>query len=157
MKALPLLAVLIALPAISAAAPRRLNNFDQLMTALKSGRQVRTVVEYAKTKLVIEGKEEPAPNAIGGSKIEHWEWFDRGVIRNPKAYVAFSETVLIAHPRHGHVYNYVRFRVYEDSVVEITARYLLPTDFKIVMDETFTGRISNGRDKEGVSFFVDGD
>jgi hypothetical protein len=76
------------------------------------------------------------------------------VIRNPKAYVAFSETVLIAHPRHGHVYNYVRFRVYEDSVVEITARYLLPTDFKIVMDETFTGRISNGRDKEGVSFFV---
>lgn len=127
------------------------------MTALKSGRQVRTVVEYAKTKLVIEGKEEPAPNAIGGSKIEHWEWFDRGVIRNPKAYVAFSETVLIAHPRHGHVYNYVRFRVYEDSVVEITARYLLPTDFKIVMDETFTGRISNGRDKEGVSFFVEGD
>ncbi len=157
MKALPLLAVLIALPAISAAAPRRLNNFDQLMTALKNGRQVRTVVEYAKTKLVIEGKEEPAPNAIGGSKIEHWEWFDRGVIRNPKAYVAFSETVLIAHPRHGHVYNYVRFRVYEDSVVEITARYLLPTDFKIVMDETFTGRISNGQDKEGVSFFVDGD
>jgi hypothetical protein len=137
------------------AAPQRLSNFGALMDKLKGGYEVRVVVDYAKTKLVIDGKEEEAPKAIGGSKIDHWEWFDRGVVRNKLAYVAASSTVLIGHPSYGYVENYVRFRIYEDQSVEITARYLKGVEKEIVMDEIFKGKISNGKDEHGVSFFTE--
>ena len=146
----PLLATVIL------AQPQRLTTFDQMMTALKSGREVRVVVEYAKTTLLIDGKEERAPEAIGGMKLDAWEYFAKGVIRNDKAYVACSHTVLIAHPRYGHVYNYVRFRIYEDNSVEITARYLTTDKYEVVMDEIFRGKITNGKDKEGVALFAAG-
>lgn len=140
--------------ALVTAAPQRLNTFEELFSTLKGGGEVRIVVDYAKTKLVLDGEEIAAPKAIGGTQIDSWEWFDRGVVRNKLAYIATSHTVLIAHPSYGHVHNYVRFRIYEDQSVEITARYLAVKDFEVVMDETFTGKFSNGKDENGVSFFV---
>lgn len=133
----------------------RLRKFSELLGALKEGREVRVVVEYAKCVLKIDEKEEPAPNAIGGATLHSWEYFGRGVVRNDRAYIAASETVLIAHPRHGHVFNYVRFRFYEDNKVEITARYLKTSDYEIVMDETFLGELSSGKDSRGVACFTE--
>lgn len=136
------------------AAPRRLNDFASLMRALNSGHTVNVVIDYGKTTLLIDGKEQPAPKAIGGMAFTPWEFFEKGVVRNDKAYVVSSETHLIAHPRYGYVNNYVRLRVYEDQSVEITARYLTVPANEVVMDETFRGKISNGKDKNGVSFFA---
>ncbi len=136
-------------------AQQRLKNYDELIRALTSGKAVRAVAHYKKMTLIGDGKEEKeSVDAIGGVSIDAWEQFAKGVVRNDKAYVAFSHTNLIAHPRYGHVYNYVRFRVYEDGVVEITARYLDATSYKVVMDETFRGKISDSKDKEGVNFFA---
>ncbi len=139
---------------LAMAAPKRLANFNEVFQALQAGHEVRVVADYAKCTLIIDGKEEPAPAAIGGTVLNHWEYFARGVVRNEKAYIASSDTVLIAHPRHGHVFNYVRFRIYEDNAVEITARYLKVGSYEVVMDETFKGAISNGKDKAGISFFL---
>mgnify|MGYP001358383284 CR=1 FL=1 len=150
-RAFLLLLVAYSLPGLAA---KRLNDYAAMSRALDSGQSVRIVVQYAKTKLVIEGKEEEAPNAVGGMVVLAWERFERGVVRNAKAYVSTSETVLIAHPSYGYVQNYVRFRLYEDNTVQITARYLKPNTLEVVMDETFEGRISNGKDKEGVSVFA---
>jgi hypothetical protein len=119
------------------------------MKAAREGFGLRAVIEYGRCKLLIDGKEESAPSATGGMHFNSWEQFDKGVVRNPKAYVTSSETVLIAHPRHGYVYNYVKVRVYEDGSVEIIARYLKTGSYEIVMDETFLGRLG-----EGVSFFT---
>ena len=136
-------------------AQQRLKNYDELIRALTSGKAVRALAHYRKMTLIVDGKEEKeSVDAIGGVNIDAWEQFAKGVVRNDKAYVAFSHTNLIAHPRYGHVHNYVRFRVYEDGAVEITARYLDATSYKVVMDETFRGKISDGKDKEGVSFFA---
>jgi hypothetical protein len=44
-------------------------------------------------------------------------------------------------------------RIYEDDNVEITARYLNPTTYLILMDETFYGKISAGDDGNAVCFF----
>jgi hypothetical protein len=85
--------------------------------------------------------------------IGTYEYFGRGVVRNPKAYIATSETHLIGHPRYGYVLNYVRMRIYEDNAVEIVARYLDPTSYRVVMDETFTGAISSGTDGHGIHLF----
>lgn len=146
---------LVSLSATALAKPQRLVDYNAFWRALKAGEQVRVVVEYAKCTLTLDGKVVPAPDATGGTVFESWEQFAKGVVRNEKAYVASSHTVLIAHPRYGHVLNYVRFRIYEDGAVEITARYLKPDTFEIVMDETFTGGISNGKDEKGVHLFVD--
>ncbi len=124
--------------------PRKLTRFSDLMKAATSGADLRAVIDYARCKLLIDGKEEPSVKAIGGMKFIAWEFFDRGVVRNPKAYLTSSETVLIAHPRHGYVHNYVKVRIYEDDAVEIIARYLKTGTMEVVMDETFTGKFGEG-------------
>ncbi|MCU0453343.1 MAG: hypothetical protein MUE68_06765 [Bacteroidetes bacterium] len=135
------------------AQPARCTSFDELLTSLKEGWTVRTTIEYAKCRLVIDSVEHQSPEAIGGMSIETYEYFGRGVVRNVKAYLATSETHVISHPRHGYVLNYVRLRIYEDDAVEITARYLNPTTYAVVMDETFFGSISTGTDGNGVHLY----
>jgi len=134
--------------------PRRLPTYTELMDALTEGRTVKVIIRYAKCNLLADGREEPAPDAVGGMEFAAWEQFARGVVRNDKAYLSTSQTVLIAHPRYGHVLNYVRLRLYEDGAAQITARYLKPDTYEVVMDETFTGRLSDGEDDNGVNCFV---
>lgn len=140
-------------PTTLSSQPVRCASFDDLLRSLKNGWTVRTTIEYAKCRLVIDSVDQRSPEAIGGMSIETYEYFDRGVVRNVKAYLATSETHLISHPRYGYVLNYVRLRVFEDEAVEITARYLNPTTFAVVMDETFFGSISDGSDGDGVHFY----
>lgn len=154
MRALTLLLLSFLVP-MAYAAPERLGTFDTLMSALKQGREVRVVIEYAKMKLTEEGKEVAGPEAIGGMTIGEWEYFAKGVVRNTQPYVAFSETVLINHPGYGWVQNYVRLRVFADGSVEVTAKYLKPADQTVVMDETFKGAIAGGKDDKGVAFFAE--
>ncbi|MCU0317049.1 MAG: hypothetical protein MUC92_10700 [Fimbriimonadaceae bacterium] len=146
---------LLAILLISALASgqTRLANYSEFYQSLMKGQSVRVVVEYAKTQLTFDGEEVPAPDATGGMVLESWEWFAKGVVRNDRAYVASSKTVLIDHPRYGYVNNYVRFRIYEDGEVEITARYLETGTNKVLMHEVFKGKISDGKDKNGVHLF----
>ncbi|MFQ3586528.1 MAG: hypothetical protein SNJ74_12270 [Fimbriimonadaceae bacterium] len=145
---------LIGALALAEAAPRRLSDYRALVAALTQGRSVRVVVDYAKTAVAAEGRESPGPPAVGGMKFDPWEKFGRGLLGNDREYVAASHTVLIGHPRHGHVLNYVRVRVYEDGTVEILARYLSPTTYEVVMEQVYRGAISRGADDRAVSIFA---
>ncbi len=132
----------------------RLGGFPELLAALESGRSVRAVIHYGRCRLVTDGKETKAPDAIGGMDLRTFEYFAAGSAGNAKAFIAASESVLISHPRFGVVRNSVKVRVFEDGAAEITARYLDPKSFKTVMDETFFGRIDGGRDGGAVCFFA---
>lgn len=138
----------------SHAAPKRLTTFENVMKHLESGHQVRLVLHYAKLTLTIDGQEEKAPDAIGGMVFSPWEYFAPNVIGNKLAYVVSSETHMIASGRYGYVNNYVRVRIFSDNKVEINARYITMDSKETVMNETFTGFISNGKDKNGVGVFV---
>ncbi len=133
--------------------PRLLKNFDQLMFALRTGSDVRTVIYYSRCKLVVDSAETKPPDAVGGMSFSTFEYFAVNSVRNAKAFVTTSQTLLISHPRQGHVYNYVKIKVYEDDTVEIHAKYLNPTTFQVVMDETFYGKISTGGDGNPVYLF----
>jgi hypothetical protein len=137
----------------------QLNNFDELLSALKKGNEVRAVIYYAHCKLIADSVETKSPDAIGGLSLSTFEYFAAMSVKNPKAFVSASQTVLISHPRYGHVLNYVKLKIYQDNTVEITARYLSPTTYQIVMDETFYGDISSGNDDKAVCLFerVDND
>jgi len=136
-------------------------NFEQLMTDLKAGKSVKAVIYYGKCKLFSDGKEEPeSPNAIGGMQIETYEYFDSSIFKGKvPSFVTTSQTLLINHPKYGYVYNYVKIKIRTDNSVEITARYLKPrkfsSKFKVVMDETFKGKINDGTNDGAVSFFVE--
>lgn len=125
-------------------------DFDQLLTALKAGKEVRTVIYYGKCELYSDGvKQEKSPDAIGGMKIETYEYFDSSVFKGRvPSFLSTSETVLINHPSYGYVYNYVKMKIKADGNVEITARYLkqrkLSAKYKVVMDETFKTRVDDG-------------
>jgi hypothetical protein len=79
MRPLVCLLVMIASSTVFAG-PKRLNTFADFFSALKQGKTVRIVIEYAKTTLKIDGKEEKAPDATGGFEINGWEQFAKGVV-----------------------------------------------------------------------------
>ncbi len=153
MKYLFIYSILILTNALFAQA-RQITDFFELMGELKSGNEVRIVIDYGKCSLMIDGEETEAPKAIGGMNMNTFEFFDVGVVRNELAYVTSSETVLIGHPFYGYVYNYAKVRIYSDNSVEIIARYLEPNTYDIKMDETFKSVINNLENDGAVSLFV---
>ena len=139
----------------------QLKSFEELMTALKAGKNVKAVIHYAKCKLFSDGVEEPeSPNAIGGMKFDTCEYFDTSVFKGKRpSFVSTSETVLINHRFYGYVNNYVKIRVNIDSSVEITAQYLknrkFSSKYKVVMDETFKGTINDGSNDAGIFLYAE--
>jgi hypothetical protein len=137
-------------------AQTQLKTVEDLMQALKSGKTVTTVIYYGKCVLISDGVEQPkSPDAIGGMKLETFEYFDSSLFKGKMpSFVTSSQTILINHRRYGYVYNYVKIKIKLDGAVEITARYLKPkkfsAKFKVVMDETFKGKMND----ESVTFFA---
>jgi hypothetical protein len=129
-----------------------LKSYDELFGALKEGKSVRVVIHFGKCQLIIDGKEEKAPDAIGGMDLKTFECFAGASVKNKKSFITSSETQLISHPRFGYVYNYVKLRIYEDDTVEIIARYLDPKNLDVKMDETFRTSI-NSKHKDGAVLF----
>lgn len=155
MRILSLLLTLILLAAPPAKAQTPLSDFPSLLQALKAGKEVRAVLHYAEFRLVVDGNETTAPDAIGGMNFGTFEYFAAGSIGNAKAFVTTSETVLISHPSRGYVYNYVKLKVYEDNAVDVVARYLHPTTLDVVMDEIFYGQVSTPGVNRGAYFYTE--
>ena len=155
MKRVDLLFVLmISTISLGSSQPRQLTRFSDLLQVLRAGNEVRVVIDYEKCSLVIDTVEAKSPAAIGGMSLGTFEYFAPMAIRNPKAFVTSSQTVLISHPRYGYVLNYVKMKIIENDSVEVTARYLNPVNYQIVMDEIFYGAISKGEDGRGIRLFV---
>lgn len=147
--------VTVTLALLLASQPDPIVTFAQLRTSLTNGRLVSAVIDYGKcAALSGDSEKKPGPAAIGGFHFKAWELFERGSVRNEKAFVSASETVLIAHPSYGQVLNYGKLRIYEDGSCEIVARYFKPTSYDLVMDQSFETRLSNGRDSHGVRLFA---
>jgi len=149
---LALLAALSAAPA-AAGSPKRLSSFPGILEALKSGRQVRAVIDYKKCKLLALKKTSAEPsgpsetadpacaltvqnkpqscyyeapeslNAAGSMRLDTWEYFGPGFI-GPRGYVAASETKLIG--IRGFVLNYAALKIYDDNTVTVRVNYLKP-------------------------------
>jgi len=129
----------------------KLNNFDQLLKELNNGEIVRVVVHYGNCKLISGNEEKTSPDAIGGMYIGTYEYFAPMSIGNPKGFLAFSHTNLINYG--GFIYNYVKFKIYDDNTVKITAQYANPGDFSLEMNENFFSEINNGKNKGAVYFY----
>lgn len=153
MKKIILICVLLVMSVMLIAKPTQLKDFNDLMDALKAGKEVRVVAEYGKCKLISNNEEKSAPNAIGGMGVDVWEYFAPMSIGNPTAFVVFSQTKLINYG--GYIYNYAKFRVGDDNQVKITAQYANATDFDIEMNENFFSEINNGKNEGAVYFYAD--
>lgn len=147
---------ILALVFSSSVYAQQIKNFDELMNALKAGKQVSMVVYYGKCKLISDNEEKSkSPDAVGGMALETWEYFAPKSIKNENAFVTFSETKLIQDPHgDGFVYNYVKVKVSDDQKVKITARYLNPKTFEIQMDENFFSEINDGKNEKAVYFYI---
>lgn len=140
----------------SIANAQQLTTFEQLMDALKAGKQVNAVMHYAKFKLISDNEEQDkVPDAIGGMELSTWEYFAQNAVRNKEAFVVFSETKLIKYPKgDGFVYNYVKLRIDEKNKVKVNAQYLDPVTYISKMDENFFGTINDGKNEGGLYLFV---
>ena len=131
---------------------RQLKDFDEIMTALKTGENVRVVIHFGKCEF-INGNEikESSPDAIGGMNIDVFEYFAPMSIGNPKAFVVFSHSSLINYG--GFIYNYVKFKVTDDNKVKVTAQYVDVIDYELEMDENFFSEINDGKNEGAVYFY----
>ena len=134
---------------------KQLNSFDELMTALNSGKEVKMVMHYAKCQMISDNEiEDKVPAAIGGMTIDVYEFFEKGAVRNDQAFVVFSESKLIRYPKgEGYVYNYVKVKITADNKVKITAEYLNPVNFSVMMTENFFTTVNDTKNEGGVSLF----
>lgn len=131
----------------------QLKSFDELMSALNSGKHVRVIMHYSKCKLIINKEEQAAsPDAILGMNIDTYEYFAAGIMANKNAFLVFSDSKLIKNPiGSGYVYNYGKVKISADNSVQILAQYLNPKNYNVLMDEMFIGEINN-RDNDGGIF-----
>ena len=145
--------ILIFIVTFLAAKTQQLNNFAELMNALKNGEQVRMIAHYGDCELISDNEiQERSPNAIGGMNIDVFEYFAPMSLGNPEAFVVFSETKLIN--LRGFVYNYAKVKVSEDNKVKITAQYVEPDEFEIEMNENFFSTMNNGNNEGAVYFYL---
>lgn len=147
------LLIFMLLPFTNYSSTQQITDYEGLFDALMKGEEVRIVIHYGRTRLITDNEEFDAPDVIGGMHISAFEYFSKGSIRNPRAMIVTSETVLIGHPRYEHVYNYARIRFYDDNEVQITAKYLTTGDYETVMDQKFYGSINNGKNDGAVYLF----
>ncbi len=134
-----------------------LEDFTQLMTALKAGKTVRVVIDYGQCQL-ISGNEiqANAPKAIGGMTLETFEFFDDNALGKNIAFVVSSESKLIANPKGaGYVYNYAKIKVDKENKVKLTARYITPKRFETTMDENFFTEIYDGKNEGAARFYIE--
>ncbi len=149
-------AVLLALIATTAlAGPRQLEDFTALMDALRTGHAVRVVADYGRCDLIADNEPEESPEAVGGMTVDTWEWFAKGAVYNELEFVVFSHASIIEHPRQGMVTNHVKFKVYEDGKVVISARYLKGPEFEETMFEKFFTTIAHGEEGAAAFFRLD--
>ena len=136
--------------------PKQIKSFTDLMDYLKKGADVNVVLYYEKCQLISDNEiVEKVPQAIGGMKLDVWEYFAPQSVHNEKAFLVSSTSKLIQYPKgDGYVYNYVKIKLYDDNTVKITAQYIDSVTYKILMDESFYGIINDGDNDEGVCLFI---
>lgn len=150
-----LLAVFLFNAFLLVAGNDQLNGFSEILDALKAGKEVKVVIHYAGCQLISNNEiEEKSPDAIGGMKIETWEYFAENSVRNKVAFLVTSTSHLIQNPKgDGYVHNYVKLKITPDNKVKITARYLNAQTFEVQMDENFFGEINDGKNSATIFFY----
>ena len=117
----------------------QLVSLEELMVALEEGREVTATLRYG--ECILDGTF--GPDAVGGMKVETYEWFAAGLLGNDVDYVAFSKSSLIV-LYNDHVYDYVKVRVFDDGYVQIIAQYLDVDTFSVQMHEEFDCELDEG-------------
>ncbi|MEM6261868.1 MAG: hypothetical protein AAGI38_05130 [Bacteroidota bacterium] len=132
-----------------------ITSFEALMESLTHGEMVRAIIHYGKCTLIIDGEpQESSPDAIGGMTLEVFEYFAKGAVYNPQAFVVSSEAKLIKNPiGPGFVYNYAKVRVYADGKATIQVNYLKPDSFEVTMSEEFQTQLFDGDNEGGLHLF----
>jgi hypothetical protein len=156
MKKQSFLVVLMLLMTAHLSAQKQLNNFDELMESLKSGKEVKAVFHYGQCQLISDNEiSKDSIDAIGGMPISTWEYFAPMAVYNKQAFLVASESKLIRNPLadEGFVYNYVKVKIYADNSVKITAKYVDAQTMEEVMTENFFGTINDGDNEQGIYFY----
>lgn len=156
MKKISILLTLMLLFSGTIVAQTQIKNFDELMKALKNGKEEKAVFHYGQYQLISDNEiSKDSINAIGGMPVSTWEYFAPGAVYNKKAFLVASESRLISNPKadKGFVHNYVKMKAYDDNSVKITAKYINPQTFEETMSENFFGEINNGLNKGGIYLY----
>ena len=151
MRKLLLMCILLSISLLYAKTSQ-LMNFEEIYSAMERGETVKVIIHYGDCQLISDNKiQDRVPNAVGGMKLDTFEYFEKMSIGNKRAFFSSSETKLIS-IRGKFTYNYAKIKVFADNEVRVIARYLDTKNYKITMDESFYSEINNG-ENEGAAYF----
>ena len=153
MKRFALIFILVAAAIGLSATTMQLTNFVELLNALQRGEDVQMVAHLGRSAYADE-QDVPTPDMTFGINIDNWEYYAPMAMGFEKGFIVFGETRLIASPLgEGYVHSYTQAIVMDDGSVELTYGYLDAATMEAVMDETFTGDISRGRNESSPFLF----
>lgn len=137
------------------AAVSRIYNYNDLLSALKSGHRVNVVVDDGKCKLTdstYKNRENnPDISAILGLSFTNNFFLAYKDENDPRHYVGSIATNTIAN-ENGSRQRYKRVRVFDDNTAEVFYSYS-ETNGKQLGSSTFSCGISTGYDQKGLSIF----
>lgn len=133
----------------------RVKTYSQLYRSLESGYEVRAVTDFNKCTVTPANSEAINGSAIGGFNFTQFLKYQiKDSDGNTRDTIATSTSMLVSHPKFGHVYNYVRLRVFPDDSAEISSEIIDPKNFTALSQKIYRCQISNGEDKNGLSLFM---
>ena len=128
-----------------------LTNYNEIMTALTQGDEVRAIMKLDKCSG--DSNSAAVRGVVGGMSFTNFNKHHLIVAGEEKNVIATSINILIQHSVKGHVNNYVRLRLFEDNTVEIFSEMLEPKTYNQLSAATFHCKLSDGNDQNGVVLY----
>jgi hypothetical protein len=133
------------------AAPKLISNYQDLVSNLSKGDEVRAI--FLINKCTTDQKTANDNNIIAGMNFTQFNKYSIQANNESKNIVATSFSMMTEHSRYGLTYNYIRLRVFEDNSAEILSEYFDPKDFSRLGLIVFNCQLSQEPSQEGVTLY----
>jgi glycogen synthase len=126
-----------------------LPSYGELSKALIQGDEVRAIITL---KHCTDHAGQAVKNELTGGL--NFTQFNKYLLSDEKRFtIATSTNMLVKTPNYGHVYNYVRLRIFEDNSAELLSEFIDPKNFNILKTASYHCHLKNSDEPAGVSLY----
>ncbi len=136
---------------VFAAPHKAILSYADLLNALSIGNEVRAIINLNNCTSSSTGGNTNA--GMSGLNFTQFNQYEILVGQEKRSGVATSITMLVESSRFGHVYNYVRLRVFPDNSAVLTSQFLDPKTFALLSNTTFTCPLTVAGNQGGVNLY----
>jgi hypothetical protein len=144
------LSLLLTANQIYATEPLLITNYNDLLTALTTGHQVKGILALHQCTT----NDKPISNEMYGSlNFNNFNAYEMQEGNAKKKLIATSTSMLIETRDHGPALNYLRLRVFSDNSAELYSEYLNPQTYSKLSEKSYQCKLSDKVTHGGVTLY----